>query len=887
MSSKDYRELCEEFVEKGIFTPRKNCDLPSGKVSKLKRDASRNLKRKSKSKKRKSKESKLKGIVIPDVQFSLAPRKQRQEEKWVIEIPDVIMPTPAEIWQSAKALSEQRATPQAKTEQEQQRQVQLRKAERTAAERATESQRQRELRQTQQQQFAAERAERERQAELRRIEAEALRKEKAKVDAQLREQKLLELTLQVEKKKEELRKKEHEAEQIRKEKEAQRLASAAKRKAEQDARQAELAQRRAEEDTQRRAAAEKRKAQEEEQRQTQEGDAIRLKAEREAKDAIQRVEDEKRRAEEEAQKAIQKAEAEKRQADLEAQRAAAAKNRKAEEDARLKAQQAEEAKRKAEEDARQAAAKAEADKRKAEEDARQTADKAAAAKRKAEEDAKRAMQKAEDEKRRAEEERTATAQIRKAEEEARQAETTTEPEPKKPTALANLPEPIATRIYETLLLGNKKSLAERITNILKGDKITQVTPEFLKQIYEENKDVLFAWTKDVLITKTNNEVTVTVPDTALFPLKVSIPGAQVISDTFATTGDLGFFENVKAAQFNVTLSDASTPSLWTFVIPFKEEAATGSCTVQLTNPSNSGGTSCFADSVLVALLAPGDANINKNFVGKSNLDCDANAKGYQQTLATEMTEIYTIIHSPPKLGEQQFICRPDQNIRKLVEKCLNKSGEYSGQATAADFYQDLARIFKVNPMRVLISKINWSDKREQTVKRADNYSTIVLTYDVKSPAVQAFNLPLIRNKRIDSEEKGKAPVVITYVETLEIDSADYLTIAPLRYTIKPEEQLQVSPPRYWSGSSFSFPDTIVTPKSTYQLASFVVYDGFRGFSKDQQLPSGGHYLAYVRCPGASSWLEFNDLAATKPKEISGFPKAQLEQGSVLVFYTRK
>ena len=252
-----------------------------------------------------------------------------------------------------------------------------------------------------------------------------------------------------------------------------------------------------------------------------------------------------------------------------------------------------------------------------------------------------------------------------------------------------------------------------------------------------------------------------------------------------------------------------------------------------------------------------------------------------------MTEIYTIIHSPPKLGERQFICRPDQNIRKLVEKCLNKSGEYSGQATAADFYQDLARIFKVNPMRVLISKTNWSDKREQTIKRADDFATIVLTYDVESPAVQAFNLPLTRNKRIDSEEKGKAPVVITYAETVEIDSADYLTIAPLRYTTKPEEQLQVSPPRYWSGSSFSFPDTIVTPKATYQLASFVVYDGFGGFSKDQQLPSGGHYLAYVRCPGANSWLEFNDLAANKPKEISGFPKAELERGSVLVFYTRK
>ena len=341
----------------------------------------------------------------------------------------------------------------------------------------------------------------------------------------------------------------------------------------------------------------------------------------------------------------------------------------------------------------------------------------------------------------------------------------------------------------------------------------------------------------------------------------------------------------------------------------------------LTNPSNAAGTSCFADSVIVSLFAIDDSIVDQQFLKKepANVECDPTLSPEQVSkikidLVKALKNYVKVIRSPPNEGD--FKTQECLNIRRLVAQCRptfkdvgpTPTGKFS-VADSTEFWNGLASVFDVQPMRVNITKFS----SENDVRKYLTSKTIAVlkgmlekrslsTQGKKAELISRLT-PVLMKETKRSETRQQATVSVTketeghrvghilqekhapednpsFSRLAEIVDADFLVFDLARYEYDDQGKM------IWSDQKYEFVPTLsLVNGSIYHLQSFVALSGAESYPKGKVL-GVGHYVAYVRC-GAGKWLKFDDLAGPVPQLLPQRPAAQLEKASVLAFYTKK
>lgn len=846
---KTYRQLCNDMKQREILDQRANCDV-KGTKKQVEAKRKRLLRKADERGVRYESGGRAKEIAIAE-EFGLDP-----EEVDPFGLPDVptfeyllqsIIEATPEPQLSAEELEQRRQ--QRLVQQEQQRQA--REVQRAAAIKEAEerAEQQRILRQQQAEQL---RLQQQKQVELQKEQAEQLRLQKEKQAEQLR--------LQQEQQAEQLRiekeRQVQEAERLRIEKEAERI----RLHQEQKAKEAE---------------AERIRLQQEQEAKEVEAERFRLQQEQEVKEA----EAERLRLQQEQQKAAQ-AQRQAEETRLEEERVAEA-QRQVQEAERLQAEEAERLQAEEERAKQEAltAEKLEKERKAAEFKARTEAEyKAMQEREKRERDEKFEREMAELEKKK----QAILAAGLAAEEKKQQEEKTTTPSPSSDT-------------YSVLSIKDKAIQLQiplnaeyPLTLVLWLTKIDEGIPHGFGQ-----------QTKLLNSAPENNIFTFTLnPDSDVSYLAQQ--GNIAITDRSKHITDIFFDAGGKNVRI-VTHCDGMQKTL--------------------TNPSNAAGTSCFADSVVVSLFAIRDSIIDQQFLEKQpvDLECDSKldpdkASKVKIDLVKALRNYVNVIRSPPDEGD--FKTQVCLNVRRLVAQCRptfkdvgpTKAGQFS-VADSTEFWNGLAAVFNVTPMRVKVSKFSSADD----VKKYLQKKTVPKLKDIlqkkglnvqgkKGDFVDRLTPVLVKEtKRSETREQGTVSVTQDmegnrvshilqekhipedsppYTRVTEIVAADFLVFDLGRYDYSEQGKL------IWSDQKYEFtPNIRLASGQSYQLKSFVALAGAESFKKGQVL-GVGHYVAYVRCD-KNQWLKFDDLAGPEPQFLPQRPAVQLEKASVLAFYTKQ
>lgn len=305
----------------------------------------------------------------------------------------------------------------------------------------------------------------------------------------------------------------------------------------------------------------------------------------------------------------------------------------------------------------------------------------------------------------------------------------------------------------------------------------------------------------------------------------------------------------------------------------------------LTNPSNAAGTSCFADSVLTALLAPDNAAVRKAFLGKGPEDlliCDleVNERAIREQLVQAVRNYNQLIHSDPLLAKAKSeICL---DIRRLIALCKtqfqdlgpNQQGKYN-VADSSEFWTGLSEIFQFEPTLIEESDVNFSDGRP-----AKTNIRQVASVRLSPPAGDSA---IVTAKQVEKRETDSG---LSFETINRIVSAVFIAVDIPRY------EYDMQGRKFWLRKQFIVPDDRMTldrmpgePEAEqFELQSFVAWSGGERLANKTAI-NVGHYVSYVRCD-KDNWLLFDDLRGPEPIALSVPPTAQLQYGSVLLFFRK-
>lgn len=294
----------------------------------------------------------------------------------------------------------------------------------------------------------------------------------------------------------------------------------------------------------------------------------------------------------------------------------------------------------------------------------------------------------------------------------------------------------------------------------------------------------------------------------------------------------------------------------------------------LTNLRNGSGSDCFADSVLTALFAVPNEAVRKAFLDKNPeqlLICDIGIKdqAVRQSLKDAVINYNDRLHLKPTAENASGnVC---MNIRRFVASCRKEYQQFGpdggnyGQQDPTEFWVGLCAIFQFEPMMVQVERI-FNDGRatEPTINTQPSFLLSV-----------PDSLPVTVSDQ-DTEVGELSTVVSTIID------ASFIVIQPPRYSYDAGFN------KVWRKRQYLVPNDslrLTQGNGLFELQSFVVYSGWNSYKDGQRLPGGGHYISYVRC-GPGKWLLFNDLGGPKPVELNEEPRADLEYGSVLMFFKK-
>lgn len=305
----------------------------------------------------------------------------------------------------------------------------------------------------------------------------------------------------------------------------------------------------------------------------------------------------------------------------------------------------------------------------------------------------------------------------------------------------------------------------------------------------------------------------------------------------------------------------------------------------LTNPSNAAGTSCFADSVLTALLAPDNAAVRKAFLGKGPEDlfiCDleVNERAIREQLVQAVRNYNQLIHSDPLLAKAKSeICL---DIRRLIALCKtqfqdlgpNQQGKYN-VADSSEFWTGLSEIFQFEPTLIEESDVNFSDGRP-----AKTNIRQVASVRLSPPSGDST---IVSAKQVEQRETDSG---LTFETINRIVSAVFIAVDIPRY------EYDMQGRKFWLRKQFIVPDDRMKlekmpgePEAEqFELQSFVAWSGGERLASKTAI-NVGHYVSYVRCD-KDNWLLFDDLRGPEPIALSVPPTAQLQYGSVLLFFRK-
>lgn len=310
------------------------------------------------------------------------------------------------------------------------------------------------------------------------------------------------------------------------------------------------------------------------------------------------------------------------------------------------------------------------------------------------------------------------------------------------------------------------------------------------------------------------------------------------------------------------------------------------CPKLLTNPSNAAGTSCFADSVLTALLVPSNPVITEAFLNKTPdqlLICDVgvNDNGIRQNLIQALRDYDQLLHSDPttKSAVQSTVCL---DVRRLIASCRNqfsdvgpkKGGKYDvGDPT--EFWAGLTSIFQFEPMLLTTQNINYSDGRPDG--EAQTQTTSLLSWVPP-------NQPPFR-PGLDTSYSQVLDTGVTFNTRQKIEEANFIAVSIPHYTYDAKNPTR----KLWKADLYSIPDIMMSEDKTqaYALQSGVCWAEPKMYT-NKPITNAGHYVSIIKC--GETWYKFDDLKGPVPEKYQfDDPKDRpflIEDNSVLLFYRR-
>ncbi len=310
------------------------------------------------------------------------------------------------------------------------------------------------------------------------------------------------------------------------------------------------------------------------------------------------------------------------------------------------------------------------------------------------------------------------------------------------------------------------------------------------------------------------------------------------------------------------------------------------CPKFLTNPSNAAGTSCFADSVLTALLVPSNPVITEAFLNKTPdqlLICDVgvNDNGIRQNLIQALRDYDQLLHSDPtaKPAVQSTVCL---DVRRLIASCRSqfsdvgpkKGGKYDvGDPT--EFWAGLSAIFQFEPMLLTTQNINYSDGRPDS--EAQTQTTSLLSW--VPPKTPPFGPSL------DTQYSQVLDTGVTFNTRQKIEEANFIAVSIPHYTYDPKDPTR----KLWLSDLYSIPDFMMNEDKSqvYALQSGVCWAESKMYT-NKPITNAGHYVSIVKC--GDSWYQFDDLKGPIPHKFEfDYPNDRpflIVNNSVLLFYRR-